>query len=139
MSDPRICRRCLLFESGRNDVLADIRLHIEKIPESDRCAQDMYRARLAVCTACDQLADGTFEKRGYKALILAGVEAGIASIIFFCVGSMDMGVRYCCSTIKAVMNRTRGVIGSENTYATVSAAARLRHHRNELWRSSTAP
>jgi len=59
MSDPRICRRCLLFESGRNDVLADIRLHIEKIPESDRCAQDMYRARLAVCTACDQLADGT--------------------------------------------------------------------------------
>lgn len=59
MSDERVCRRCLLFESGREDILADVRRHIEKIAAKDRCADDVYRSRLSVCTACDQLVDGT--------------------------------------------------------------------------------
>ena len=64
MSEERICRRCLLWESGREDVLLSIRQHIEKIPDPDRCADEAYRSRLAHCSACDQLVDGTCLKCG---------------------------------------------------------------------------
>ena len=59
MSAERICRRCLLFESGRADVLESVREHIEKIPPRDKCVGEAYAARLALCRACEQLADGT--------------------------------------------------------------------------------
>ncbi len=59
MKSERICRRCLLFESGRTDVLEEIRRHIEKIPSSDRIDDSVYQDRLTTCSTCDQLADGT--------------------------------------------------------------------------------
>ena len=64
MSGERVCRRCLLWESGREDVLSDIRRRIEKIPPSEKCAPETYAERLKVCAACDQLADGTCLKCG---------------------------------------------------------------------------
>jgi hypothetical protein len=59
MSDERFCRRCLLFESGREDILTTVRQHIEKIPEADRSDDNTYQRRLALCVACEQLVDGT--------------------------------------------------------------------------------
>lgn len=60
----RECRQCLLWESGRGDVLQSVRAHIEKIPAAARAPQDVYDARLAVCRACGHLAGGTCLKCG---------------------------------------------------------------------------
>ena len=64
MNEQRVCRRCLLFESGRVDVLQSIREHIERLPARDRAAQEVYESRLAECRACDHLAGGTCLKCG---------------------------------------------------------------------------
>ncbi len=59
MSGERVCRRCLLFESGRGDVLENVRAHIEKIPSADKASPETYAKRLAFCASCEALADGT--------------------------------------------------------------------------------
>ena len=59
MNGERVCRRCLLFESGREDILQTVRQHIEKIPPAERCDAHTYTHRLAVCGSCEHLADGT--------------------------------------------------------------------------------
>ena len=64
MSEDRVCRRCLLFESGRADVLESVREHIAKLPPRDRCGEAEYERRLALCRACEHLADGTCLKCG---------------------------------------------------------------------------
>ena len=64
MSEERICRRCLLAESGRADVLSSIREHVEKIPPGDKADPPEYARRLALCGACEHLADGTCLKGG---------------------------------------------------------------------------
>ena len=64
MSGERICRRCLLQESGRADVLESIRAHVENIPPRDKSSAQLVQARLAVCRACEHLADGTCLKCG---------------------------------------------------------------------------
>ncbi len=64
MTENRVCRRCLLFESGREDVLASIHEHIARLPARDRAAQEEYQRRLNVCKACEHLAGGTCLKCG---------------------------------------------------------------------------
>ncbi|MBQ7542051.1 MAG: hypothetical protein IJT44_07160 [Clostridia bacterium] len=58
------CIGCLLWESGRADLLESVRVHIEKIPAAERTAQALYDDRLAVCRACCHLIGGTCLKCG---------------------------------------------------------------------------
>lgn len=60
----RVCRRCLLEESGRADTLISVQTHIAKIPPQDRCSGETYAKRLSICGACDHLVDGTCLKCG---------------------------------------------------------------------------
>lgn len=64
MTQERVCRRCLLFESGKEDTLKSIKEHIERIPPPDRSGDEEYKKRLALCSACDFLSDGTCLKCG---------------------------------------------------------------------------
>lgn len=64
MNEERVCRRCLLLQSGRGDVLEDIKRRIEKLSDSERAQSEIYEGRLSVCSACPFLADGTCLKCG---------------------------------------------------------------------------
>lgn len=64
MNEERFCRRCLLIESGRQDVKAEISEHISKIPAGDKTDDIEYGERLAKCKKCDFLEDGTCLKCG---------------------------------------------------------------------------
>ena len=64
MEETRVCRRCLLLESGRGDTLAEIQKRIEALPAAERTPRVQYEARLAVCAACEALVGGTCLKCG---------------------------------------------------------------------------
>lgn len=64
MIDGRICRRCLLQESGREDIYLDIEKHKAKIPEEERTPLQEYKKRLGICGKCENLADGCCLKCG---------------------------------------------------------------------------
>ncbi len=64
MNENRVCYRCLLFESGREDILKDIRERILRIPPAEKTGDDEYRRRLEICGKCEFLADGTCLKCG---------------------------------------------------------------------------
>lgn len=64
MEEERICRRCLLRESGREETLADIRARIARLSPAERAPQALYDARLAACSACAQLIGGVCMKCG---------------------------------------------------------------------------
>lgn len=64
MSDKRICRRCLLEESGRADIAGDIKQRIGRIPENEKTGETEYAKRLAVCGECEHLIDGCCMKCG---------------------------------------------------------------------------
>ena len=64
MNEERVCRRCLLIQSGRGDVLEDIQRRIEKLSESERAQKEIYESRLNTCSQCGFLADGTCLKCG---------------------------------------------------------------------------
>lgn len=60
----RVCRRCLLLQSGKDDIMADIKERIEKMKPSEKATDEIYSSRLSICSACDFLADGTCLKCG---------------------------------------------------------------------------
>lgn len=60
----RVCRRCLLLQSGMEDILKDINSRIEKIPQDDKTPAPEYEKRLGICSDCDFLSDGTCLKCG---------------------------------------------------------------------------
>lgn len=62
--EERICRRCLLIESGKDSVMQDIRSRIEKLSPAEKSPAQAYRSRLNVCKTCDFLAEGTCLKCG---------------------------------------------------------------------------
>jgi len=64
MSEERVCRRCLLLKSGREDILKDIKTRIERIPEKDKTDSEEYHQRLTLCGGCEFLSDGTCLKCG---------------------------------------------------------------------------
>ena len=59
-----ICKRCFLFESGREDTLRDIKERIEKLPVAEKCGDEEYKGRLAVCGGCEWLSGGVCLKCG---------------------------------------------------------------------------
>lgn len=64
MNGDRICFRCLLTESGKEEILADIKERISRISDSEKTEEGEYGRRLSVCSDCEFLADGTCLKCG---------------------------------------------------------------------------
>lgn len=64
MNDERVCRRCLLLESGKTDILKTVREHIEKISPEEKTESELYKTRIDICSKCDFLEDGTCLKCG---------------------------------------------------------------------------
>ncbi|MBR4727792.1 MAG: hypothetical protein IK080_07875 [Clostridia bacterium] len=64
MHEERVCRRCLLRESGREETLADIQTRIARLSPAERAPQTLYDARLAVCTGCADLIGGVCVRCG---------------------------------------------------------------------------
>ncbi len=62
--EERVCRRCLLLESGKDGIMLDIRRRIEKLSEKEKASPDVYSSRLGECKKCGFLADGTCLKCG---------------------------------------------------------------------------
>ena len=58
------CKRCLLEELERGDILGAIREKIAGLPEKDRAEDEIYRARLEACRSCDFLVSGICMKCG---------------------------------------------------------------------------
>lgn len=64
MIDGRICRRCLLLESGKEEILLDIEKYKSKIPEEEKTPSQEYEKRLGICRECENLVDGCCLKCG---------------------------------------------------------------------------
>ena len=62
--ETKICRRCLLEEAARGDILASVREKVDKLPAADRCSEEEYRARLDACLGCGSLSAGLCLKCG---------------------------------------------------------------------------
>lgn len=58
------CKRCLLLESGREDIYESISQHIKKIKPAEKCSGSEYEKRLGICKSCDFLSGGTCLKCG---------------------------------------------------------------------------
>lgn len=58
------CKKCLLYESAQNNVLDDIKERINKLPQGERCPDDVYTTRLGLCKQCDNLISGVCMKCG---------------------------------------------------------------------------
>ncbi len=64
MNDERICRRCFLLKSGKQDILADIQSRIERITPDQKTDSNEYHLRLVACGECEYLIDGVCLKCG---------------------------------------------------------------------------
>ena len=53
------CKRCLLREAFPEDYEKYVAGLLLKIPTNSKASDEVYHHRLAVCTACDQLQNGT--------------------------------------------------------------------------------
>ena len=58
-SEKTKCKRCLLREAFPADYEKYVAGMLTKIPENARTPEAQYQARLGVCSACDQLQNGT--------------------------------------------------------------------------------
>ena len=59
ISDRTKCKRCLLREAFPADYEKYVAGLLTKIPESAKASDAQYQQRLGVCSACDQLQNGT--------------------------------------------------------------------------------
>lgn len=57
--EERICYRCLLRDFDAEKYKNDIEKYIEAIKKEERAGEQLYNDRLAICTACDKLTEGT--------------------------------------------------------------------------------
>ncbi len=60
----RPCAKCLLLQSGKEDILADIKSRIEKLSPDEKTDEKAYGKRLSVCSVCEYLVSGTCLKCG---------------------------------------------------------------------------
>ena len=60
----RICRRCLLEETGENDLIQSLEELRSALPEEEKADSGEYSARLEKCRSCDSLNSGTCVKCG---------------------------------------------------------------------------
>ena len=59
MSENKKCKRCLLREAFPADYEKYVAGLLLKIPENAKASHALYQQRLSVCSACDQLQNGT--------------------------------------------------------------------------------
>ncbi|MBR3019309.1 MAG: hypothetical protein IKH57_19890 [Clostridia bacterium] len=59
MSEGTKCRRCLLREAFPADYEKYVAGLLRRIPENVKAPGPLYRQRLSLCSACDQLQNGT--------------------------------------------------------------------------------
>ena len=59
MAENRKPCRCLLFESGQQDMARAVAEYVASLDESVRTPEETYRARLALCRECPELMNGT--------------------------------------------------------------------------------
>lgn len=64
MSEQKKPCRCLLRDSGQEDMARIVAEYIETLPEESRVPDDVYRTRLALCEACEALHNGTCARCG---------------------------------------------------------------------------
>jgi len=53
------CRRCLLRESGEEEMLESIRKAVARLPETEKVPGSTYEQRLSLCRECGHLLSGT--------------------------------------------------------------------------------
>ncbi len=71
----KICRRCLLEESGNIDLAKAVKERIAVIPENLRADGNVYKKRLEICRSCVFLNAGTCVKCGcYVEIRAAGID-----------------------------------------------------------------
>ena len=58
MTQQKPCR-CLLAKSGQEDMARLVADYLSTLPEEQKVPEDVYRARLVLCEACDALHNGT--------------------------------------------------------------------------------
>ena len=58
------CKRCLLYEAAEKDVLESIKTRINKLSDSEKADDELYKKRLSECTNCDNLISGVCMKCG---------------------------------------------------------------------------
>ena len=58
------CRRCLLRESGSEDILAEVKRCVERIKSEEKTEDGVYSERLKRCSECEFLISGTCLKCG---------------------------------------------------------------------------
>lgn len=64
MNEQKICKRCLLAESGQTDLAQTLAELKTAIPAEEKTLPDEYERRLSLCRECDELYDGTCSKCG---------------------------------------------------------------------------
>ena len=64
MEEQKKCRRCLLLQSGIEDVYKEVRRCIERMKPDEKAGESDYQERLALCSECEHLISGTCLKCG---------------------------------------------------------------------------
>lgn len=59
-----ICRRCLLAETGQNELIHTLEELKAAMLEAEKADEEEYQRRLSFCKQCDELVDGTCQKCG---------------------------------------------------------------------------
>lgn len=60
MSEPKICRRCLLQDmAGENDYYQSVVRYRKTLPKTKRTPDDEYARRLTACRGCEHLDNAT--------------------------------------------------------------------------------
>ena len=65
------CRRCLLLQSGIEDVYKEVQRCVAKIRPEEKTGESDYAERLRICSECDFLVSGTCLKCGCYAELRA--------------------------------------------------------------------
>ncbi len=56
--------RCLLRQTGKDEIYEDIKMRISRLSEKERAGEEIYAERLEKCEECPDLSDGTCLKCG---------------------------------------------------------------------------
>jgi hypothetical protein len=54
----RVCRKCLIRASSKEDFFRQLEAYISGLAEEDRVDQETYERRLSICNSCENLMEG---------------------------------------------------------------------------------
>ncbi len=76
MDHVKKCKKCLLAELDNEKLLADVRLAISRLAETDKVSDKVYEMRLDDCRNCDYLNEGTCNACGCYVELRAAARSG---------------------------------------------------------------